>query len=624
MASAQQTPRHLLGSRYAKADVEQSLVAHADWNPYPRTPAEWRAAVPALLLENLVKAGESVAAYKFEGISATVSLDYVRTGDRTRHSKIANGKRDALLQLVIAESIEDQGRFMEPILNGLWSICEESYWGVPAHIGSTGLPDVADPVVDLFSAETAALVSLTDYFVGVKLDKINRLLRPRIYHETNRRIFVPMLTRSGGYKWMSQKEPVNNWNPWITSNWIASTLLLEKDPARRAQMIHAAMLALDLYLNSLGDDGGCDEGPGYWNAAGASTFDCLEILGQATRGKVNLYAEPLIRHMASYIYKAHIDGPYYINFADAGPKTNPDGHMIHRFGQAIQDPLMMQFGLWLLQGSDQELLIHGNTKPRKIENLLHVARLPQTKSTYQPVREAWISDVQVLTARTARGLFLGAHGGHNAESHNHNDVGDFVLYSEGQPIIIDAGSGTYTSKTFSSQRYDLWFTQSNYHNLPIVNGRGQAAGREFGARNVSCNMTPDTASLTMDLAAAYPPEAGLRTWNRRVTLYHARNCVEVVDDYELHQAASSLQQAFITVAEVDLSVPGQVRFTAEKYVRVTLAYDPAAWTVSIDQPSHEGPDYGSFERKWDGRRVQRVLLTHRQPGRAGQLRYQIQ
>ena len=309
LVSAQQTPRNLLGTRYSRAAVAESLVPYADWKPYPRSPAEWRAAVPVPLLEALVRAGESALDYKFEAISATVSLDYVRTGDRTRHSRNANGKRDALLQLVIAESIEDKNRFMEAILNGLWSICEESYWGVPAHIGSTGLPDVADPVVDLFSAETAALVALTDYFVGEKLDDINRLLRARIYHETNRRIFVPMLTRSSTYGWMSVTKPVNNWNPWISSNWIGSTLLLEKNPARRAEMIHAAMLALDLYLNSLGEAGGCDEGPGYWNAAGASTFDCLAMLGQATRGKVNLFAEPLVRHMASYIYKAHIAGP---------------------------------------------------------------------------------------------------------------------------------------------------------------------------------------------------------------------------------------------------------------------------------------------------------------------------
>lgn len=624
MAPAQQTPRNLLASRYSRAAVEQGLAPHADWKPYPRTPAEWRAAVPAPLLDNLVKAGEAAATYKFESISATVALDYVRTGDRTRHSKIANGKRDALMQLVVAESIEDKGRFLEAILNGLWSICEESYWGVPAHIGKTGLPDVTDPIVDLFSAETATLVALTDYFVGAKLDKVNRLLRARIYHETNQRIFVPMLTKSDGYGWMSKTQPVNNWNPWIASNWIASTLFLEKNPARRAQMIHGAMLALDLYLNSLGDDGGCDEGPGYWNAAGASTFDCLELLGKATRGKVNLFAEPLVRNMASYIYKAHIDGPYYINFADAGPKTNPDGHMIHRFGRAIEDPQMVQFGLWLIQGAEQELLVAGNMKFRKLESLLNYSRLPAAKSTYQPVRDAWISDVQVLTARSERGLFLGTHGGHNAESHNHNDVGDFVIYADGQPMIVDAGSGTYTSRTFSSKRYDLWFTQSNYHNLPIINGRGQSAGRDFGAGNVSCRITPEASVLTMDIAAAYPREAGVTTWNRRVTLERTKNCVEVVDDYAMREGAKSLQQSFVTVAAVDLAEAGKVRFTGARNARLVLTYDPTLWTAGADQPSHEGPDYGSFERKWDGRRVTRVLLTHRQPGRTGQLRYRFE
>jgi hypothetical protein len=477
--------------------------------------------------------------------------------------------------------------------------------------------------VDLFAAETAALVALTDYFVGTKLDKVNRLLRQRIAHETNHRIFVPMLTKANGYGWMSQTQPVNNWNPWIVSNWIASTLFLEKDPVRRADMIHGAMLALDLYLNSLGDDGGCDEGPGYWNAAGASTFDCLELLGKATGGRVNIFAEPLVRGMASYIYKAHIAGSYYINFADAGPKTNPDGHMIHRFGRSIEDPQMVQFGLWLVQGAESELAVHGNTKLRKLENLLHCARLPQAKSTYQPVRDAWIADIQVLTARTERGIFLGTHGGHNAESHNHNDVGDFVIYADGQPMIVDVGSGTYTAKTFSRRRYDLWYTQSNYHNLPIINGRGQSAGRSFGARDVACRLTPELASLTMDIAGAYPPEAGVKVWRRQVSLDRGKNSVEVVDAYELSAASNRVQQAFVTVAKVDLSAPGKVVITGANKARLVLSYDPARWTVETDQPSQEGPDYGSIPRKWDGHRITRVLLTLRQPGSSGQVRYQF-
>jgi len=117
VVSAQQTPRHLLGSRYSRAAVAEMLVPHAAWKPYPRTPAEWQAAVPAPVREKLIKAGEAVADFKFEGISATVSLDYVRTGDRTRHSRIANAKRDALLQLVLAESLEGQGRG-----GGCWTV----------------------------------------------------------------------------------------------------------------------------------------------------------------------------------------------------------------------------------------------------------------------------------------------------------------------------------------------------------------------------------------------------------------------------------------------------------------------------------------------------------------------
>ena len=121
---------------------------------------------------------------------------------------------------IVAESIEDQGRFTEAILNGIWSVCEESYWGVPAHIRSTGLPDVDDPVVDLFAAETAAVLSLADYFMGKKLDEINPLIRKRIYSETNKRFFIPLATKPDRYGWLSKTRPVNNWNPWIMSNWI--------------------------------------------------------------------------------------------------------------------------------------------------------------------------------------------------------------------------------------------------------------------------------------------------------------------------------------------------------------------------------------------------------------------
>ncbi|GAB3163204.1 heparinase II/III domain-containing protein [Telluribacter humicola] len=608
---AQVTPRHILAKKYSQEQVKKALVSREQYKPYPTTPQEWKATVPDSVLTKLVKAGEERLAYTFEPISASTSLDYVRSGDREQHSGISFGKRNALIDLMLAESVEGKGRFTEAVLNGVWSICEESFWGVPAHISNTGLPDVENPVVDLFAAETASVLGLADYFVGDQLDKINPLIRKRIYFETNRRLFTPMLTKGDTYGWNSPTRPVNNWNPWIMSNWISTTLMLEKDEARRAEMIYKSMTGLDRYLNSLGDDGGCDEGPSYWTAAGASVYDCLELLSDATNSTVNLYAEPLIKNMGAYFYKVHIDDHYFVNFADADPKLMPDGLLLYRFGKALIDERMVEMGQWALGKYAQSSLAPGRFhRFRFIKNLLSAQHIESTKPSYKKVEDAWLADIQVLTARSSNGFFLATHGGHNAESHNHNDVGDFMLYANGEPLIIDAGRGNYTARTFSNKRYELWFTQSQYHNLPIINGLGQLAGRNFEAQNVSSRISDKDASLTMNIAPAYPPEAGLTNWNRKVTLNRAKNQVEVTDEFTMQQKPSSLQEVFMTIADVDTSKPGLVKLTTPGRQTFVLRYDPKAWKVSTDFPSTDGMEYRSFKTKWDNRPVQRILLSN--------------
>ncbi|MFN8348514.1 MAG: heparinase II/III family protein [Spirosomataceae bacterium] len=607
----QVTQRNILGNKYSLETIRQSLIPQNQFKPYPKTVTEWKAALPDSVLLRTVQAGEAVLDYKFEPISASLSLDFVRSGDRERHSKISFGKRNALIDLVLAESIEDKGRFTEAILNGVWSICEESFWGVPAHIGGTGLPNVEDRIVDLFAAETASVLALTDYFTGEKLDKINKLVRKRIYYETNQRLLEPMLKNPDRYGWMSKKNAVNNWNPWIMSNWMTATLLLEKDETRRAQSLHAAMSGLDLYLNGLGEDGGCDEGPSYWFAAGACVFDCLELLDEATKGKVNIYDESLIQKMASYVYKTHITNDYFVNFADADPKLKPDGIMLYRFGQKIKDPQLTQFGKWAVETYPTAVSNNGFHRMRRIQNLLTVKHIEPTKNGYEPVKNAWFGDIQVLTARADNGFYMATHGGHNAESHNHNDVGDFLLYANGEPVIIDAGRGNYTARTFSSKRYELWFTQSQYHNLPIINGLGQVAGRSYEAAEVKSTVNDKESTLRMNIAPSYDKAAGIAAWNRTVKLNRAKNTVEITDDYVLNQKPNSLQQVFMTVCDVDTSVPGKAVLKTWKNQTVTIQYDPKLWSISTDFPSTDGMEYVSFKTKWDNHPVQRILLTNK-------------
>jgi len=245
------------------------------------------------------------------------------------------------------------------------------------------------------------------------------------------------------------------------------------------------------------------------------------------------------------------------------------------------------------------------------------------RSTYTPVSEAWFSDIQALTARTPSGLFLATHGGNNDESHNHNDVGDFIVYLGNEPVIIDSGRGNYTAKTFSSKRYELWFTQSQYHNLPIINGFGQLAGKPFTADHVKQSTSETATSLFMDISKAYPKEAGIDFWNRTVNLDRTKDTVEITDDYSLAKTPASLQQIFMTVCNVDVAEPGKIKLTTPKGKAVTLTYDQNSWTIAIENPSMEGAEYSSFTSKWDNHPIKRIVLTSKDLKAKNKLQYWV-
>ena len=615
VAHAQVVQRNILAKHYSIEQIQQTLIKKSAYHPYPLTVSEWNEKVSDTIINAVIKGGESYLNFKFEPISLSLAMEYKRTGDRAKYEAVQFKKRKALLALTLAESMENKGRFMEQIANGVWSICEESFWGVSAHIGGTSLPDPENPIVDLFSAETAAILAITDYLMGNKFDTMNVQIRRRIYYETNRRIFEPMLHSSDNYFWMSRVNPVNNWNPWIVSNWVEAILLLENNEERRVQMFHKSMTALDAYLNSLGEDGGCDEGPSYWFAAGASTFDCLETFEKATNHQVNIFKDTLIQKMGAYIYKVHIDGKYFVNFADADPTVNIDGLMLYRFGNALKDSNMIGMGQWAVQNYEtpsNSVPTFGFFAPRFLKNILTIKNINNTKFSYSYQKEAWLKDVQVMTARSSNGFFMATHGGHNGESHNHNDVGDFILYAKGEPIIIDAGRGNYTARTFSSHRYELWFTQSQYHNLPVINGSGQLAGTKYAAKNLSAVINPKEATLKSDLTDAYDIKSKVSKWEREVKLDRVKNQLNISESYLLKEAISPVQENFITVCKVDISQLGKIKLTTSTNQLYYINYDAKQWSVITDYPSTDGAEYSSFKTKWGGNQVQRIQFTKKE------------
>jgi hypothetical protein len=407
------------------------------------------------------------------------------------------------------------------------------------------------------------------------------------------------------------------------SNYLTAALLLEKDEASRVRDCRIAMKYTDLYINGLGDDGGCEEGPGYWSAAGGCVFDVLSLLSEATGGRISIYTQPIIHKMGAYIYKTHIAGKYYINVADAHPELVPDPLMLYRFGKAIADTTMIHFGSWLMHTYPlPSVSYEAFHRTRSLFDLLARKECMQEPAVEPQPADAWFPDLQLMATRSVNGLYLAAHGGTNGESHNHNDVGDFIVYADGYPVIIDVGSGTYTARTFSNQRYSLWFNTSPYHNLPVINGEQQQEGLAFAASGVQYESIKQVSRLSMDIAKAWPAAAGIQSWLRTVGL-DKKGTIRIVDQYSLSAPAKSLTQTFMTVQETDITKPGVLVFILPSGKKVNLQYDAAAWTVTKEKMELVSPEDQGLKQTWDNRDIYRILLTAKSPADKGTLIYTI-
>ena len=607
---ASQAPRNLLTGGLSEQSLAAALIPAAEWHPYPtiQDRAAWEG-VPQEIRAGFIRGAEQYLNTTWERIPATVTLQYIRNGNRSTYDAMNTRQREKLATLVLAEVFENEGRFLDEIANGIWAISEQTYWGSTAHLGmqrvGNGLPDVTEPIVELFAAETGALFAWTDYLLGERLDKVSPLLRKRIRAEVDRRILTPALERDD-FWWMGfgERQNVNNWNPWINSNWLTAVLLLEADPQRRTASVYKIMRSLDNFINIYPDDGASDEGPGYWGRAGASLFDNLELLRSATNGTVDIYRSPLVRSMGQYIYRVYIKDEYFVPMGDASAKITPDPELVYQYGKRIGDPVMQGFGALLAQRRGPYR--PGSSSPGRILPALFVAREIAAAKVSEPLLgSVWLADLQLMAARSipnsAQGLYVAAWGGHNAQSHNHNDVGNFIVYADGKPVLIDVGVETYSAKTFSAQRYEIWTMQSAYHNLPTINGVMQGAGREFQAKDVSFNETATRVTFSADIASAYPAAAAIQRWQRRVTLDRRAHVVEVEDRYELRKSKEPVRLNLMTPLRVDTSRPGEARLGG----RYLLTYDAR----ELHAVAEEIPISDEHLRAVWGDRVERLVLT---------------
>lgn len=488
--------------------------------PYPsfEDRAGWDAVRPELR-EAVMALADKYRNQPYPMRLATGFLAFVRDGSRKADETNYFLRRRKLVAAVMGCCMTGTLDDLDDVIDGIWCICEETSWVISAHNGSSHegmrpaaerpLPEKNNPYVDLFSAQTAMVLSYTCQLLKNQLDQVSPLIVRRVRQEIEQRVLIPFMARDD-FWWMGFiRKDLCNWTPWIVSNVLFTACAWIDDPIRLAELISRGCRMLDRWIDVLPADGGCDEGAGYWNMAGGALMDCLELLKRTTG--MDFSDDEKLRGILTYPVKAALGDGWYVNFADCDARPFINGERLQAAGLYLNELSLVAFGATIC-GSAEDAIGDVPHFSRLLSLLFD--RYPETvPAEKDQAKDVWLPDLQLRVLEKGR-CILAAKGGHNGESHNHNDVGAFMLYVDGQPVIVDAGNMVYTAKTFSDERYSLWNIRSMYHNVPMLNGQEQKPGTEYSAEAV----TRQEDGLRVCFSGAYGQEADVENCERTICL----------------------------------------------------------------------------------------------------------
>lgn len=562
--------------------LKSALVLNQKWVTYPdyTDRVGWDKLFGATKSE-YIKRGEQQLNYEWKVVKAMDYIEFERSGSRQVMETPFGDNNLAMIDLLMAELAEGKGRFIPQLINGVFHTCEMTSWALSAHLITQkihrSLPDHREQLIDLTSGDLSSMLSWVYYLLHNEFDKVNPSIAVRLRYELEKRTIEPYMNDANYYWWQAFRATpttmVNNWNPWCNSNVLQCLMLLENDPEKLAAGVYRTMQSVDRFLNYVHSDGACEEGPSYWGHAGGKLFDYLDLLSTITAGKVSLLGHPMVKNIGEYISRSYIGDGWVVNFADASAKGGGDAPLIYRFGKAVGSNEMIHFAALM----NDHKLPRNRDFYRTMQTLLIREELEATTPNHITPLQIWYPETEFCYMKNKSGMFFAAKGGYNDESHNHNDAGSFSAWINNSPILIDAGVGTYTRQTFSSERYSIWTMQSNYHNLPMINGVAQQNGRNYKATQVKFDSKKKMFSA--DIATAYPESAKVKNWTRSYVLKGDK--LQINDTFELGEAIEKNIVHFMTWGDVDSSVPGKVIISVNGQ-RALLTYNPAQFDTALE------------------------------------------
>lgn len=522
----------------------------------------------------LAEAGARALATPIPEIRDEDYLAFAREGRREPFEKPYGARRDLLTDLVLAELLEGEGRHLEAVRALVRAILAERTWVMSAHdYEGTAFSGRAHPIdlgVAMRSWQLAAVVQLLgEEALGPALaEEVRAMLAVRAWE--------PYLAECDAARpqpgpWWARE--TNNWNAVCHAGVVASGLMLDHDRARRAELVAAALRFLPNYLAGFTDDGYCSEGLGYWSYGFSHYFWLAELLHRASAGRIDLLRDAKTERIARFPARFEIVGGTYPAFADSDLKVRPNWSLVAQI-QARYGGLPTR--------------LYAPVKPWRGRDLYSVAlaasrleNLPAGDPSSFVARDFFpLAGVLVARHPNPEALHLALKGGHNAEHHNHNDVGTYVVTVGAVPVALDPGLEIYRKSTFGPNRYESPVLNSFGHPVPVVDGRLQETGRAAAARILRHEFGETIDSISFDLSAAYAVPH-LRRLEREFRYDRTDAGTVAVTDLAEFSRPARFETAVLTFGAIARTADGLRLEREGRALEVAIDTGGAAWELDL-------------------------------------------
>lgn len=299
---------------------------------------------------------------------------------------------------------------------------------------------------------------------------------------------------------------------------LAGLTLLTENP-QLTDIVAESYNRINNMLNELGEDGGWQEGGGYWNYGVHTSTFFADALKRATHGKYNLFENKRLKsNPVNFPLYLYLPGNKSLDFEDTGGnRILGSSHLINKLATETHNK---QAAWYRNNFYDEANDIFDIIWPKPDFE----GAPPKTASKHFRTIDWWVMRSDFTSPDKV--LVAGKAGMNDDPHHGHLDIGHFIVYWQNEYFIRDLGrEGGYDEKYFDDMRWDYAKASSIGHNVIFVNGEKQIPAKTrkqewipgVGGDVEEFSTSDKRDYVRMNPTKAYPNKE-LKEWKRHVLL----------------------------------------------------------------------------------------------------------